>query len=360
MREAPDHERSSTRPSTPLGGPQVHIIESDGRTRSGAIDAVRVLAVVAVVLGHVWVNSVVYRLVFPWHVAVFFFLAGYLWSPGRTLRTEFARRWRSLAIPYLAWLGVLLLGLVVTRAVLGTLRLHDVLGPLYGGALATRPFSAYWFLTVLFFVALLARLVERLPPVARGAVVVLGLTLGYVVGPLLAETPLAIGSALPCLSFLVLGQLFARVRPRISRDLLVGLAAAVLASVLIWTGIARPLNIKSGDYGTPVVSVVVAGLYCVALVLVADRVFRSLAPAWSSAATLLASAGLTVVLTHAAVLQVFDVGPAGSFPVFLAALTLPWAVGLVLHLTPVSPVVNGVPARGRRQLVGAGAAVGRG
>lgn len=358
MPELPEHERSHPTPLAVLGGAAPAVVtRPEGGARSGGIDAVRVLAVVAVVLGHVWANSVVYRLVFPWHVAVFFFLAGYLWSPGRTLRTEFVRRWRSLAVPYLVWLSVLLAGVLATRAAHGTVRLHDVLPPLYGGVLATRPFSAYWFLTVLFFVAVLTRLVERLPVGVRATVAVLGLTLGYVAGPLLAATPLAIGSALPCLSFLVLGQIFAAVRPRISLDLLVGLAAATLASVLVWTGAARPLNIKLGDYGTPVLSLAVAVLYCGALVLVADRVFRSLGPAWSSAATLLASAGLTVVLTHAAVLEIFDVGPAGSFPVFVAALTLPWAVGLVLHLTPVSPVVNGVPARTRRQLVAAGPAV---
>lgn len=359
LRETADHEPSYPTPQPAVVAAPV-VVPPQVRTRSGGIDAVRVLAVVAVVLGHVWTNDVVYRLVFPWHVAIFFFLAGYLWSPGRTFRAEFVKRWRSLAIPYLVWLTVLLAGLLVTHAVRGTLRVHDLLGPLYGGALATRPFSAYWFLTVLFFVALLARVVERLPVAVRATVVVVGLALGYVAGPQLAQTPLAVGSALPCLSLLVLGQLFALVRPRISLDLTVGLAAAVLAVVLVWTGAARPLTIKSGDYGTPVVSVLVAVLCCVALVLVADRVFRALPPAWSAAVTLLASAGLTVVLTHAAVLDVFDVGPGGSFPVFLAALALPWAVGLVLNRTPLAPVVNGVPARRRRQQIGARAAVERG
>ena len=54
-----------------------------------------------------------------------------------------------------------------------------------------------------------------------------------------------------------------------------------------------------------------------------------------------------MVLTHAVVLEVFDVGPGGSFPVFLAALAVPWTVGLLLSLTPLAAVVNGVPGRPR-------------
>ncbi|MFL6065424.1 MAG: hypothetical protein ACJ72G_12205 [Friedmanniella sp.] len=44
--------------------------------RSGGIDALRVLAILAVVLGHVWLSDFVYKLVCPWHVAIFFFLTG--------------------------------------------------------------------------------------------------------------------------------------------------------------------------------------------------------------------------------------------------------------------------------------------
>jgi acyltransferase len=351
LQEAPDHKVADST-SSPAAEAAVEkpARRDEVKVRSGGVDAVRVLAVVAVVLGHVWTNDFVYRLVYPWHVAVFFFLSGYLWSPGRTLRTEVARRWHSLAIPYLVWLAVLLLGVLATHAVHGNLRPRDVVDPLYGGALATRPFSAYWFLTVLFFVAVLARLLERLPIGVRASIVVLGLAAGYAAGPLLAKTPLAIGSALPCLSILVLGRLFALVRQRIPLGLPLGLAAGVLGSVLVWTGVAQPLNIKLGDYGTPIISILVAGLYCIALVLVFEALFRSLPSVWSFVATLLASAGLTVVLTHAVVLDVLDVGPAGSLFAFAAAVVLPWAVGVLLYLTPASAVVNGVPGHRRRAL----------
>lgn len=352
LQKAPEHHNSGSTRSRVDDAASVEALPTSEsvKVRSGGIDAVRVLAIVAVVLGHVWTNEFVYRAVFPWHVAVFFFLAGYLWSPGRTLSIEVVRRWRSLAIPYMVWLGILLLGVLATHAVNRDLRLRDFIDPVYGGALATRPFSAYWFPTALFFVAVLARLTERLSIGVRATIVVVGLAAGYAVGPLLAKTPLAIGSALPCLSILIIGRLFALVRQRIPLDLPLGLAAGVLASVLVWTGVARPLNIKVGDYGTPVLSILVAGLYCVALVLVAEKAFHLLPSIWSSAATMLASAGLTVVLTHAVVLDVLRVGPDGSLLAFVAAVVLPWAVGVLLYFTPASAVFNGVPGHRRRVL----------
>jgi acyltransferase len=317
--------------------------------RSGGLDAVRVVAILAVVLGHVWTNDVVDRLVYPWHVAVFFFLTGYLWSPGRSIRTEVVRRWRSVAIPYLTWLAILWVGLLITRCLEREVRLAELLKPLYGGAFATRPFSAYWFLSVLFFVAVLARCVERLPVRVRVGVVVLGLAAGYAAGSLLAKTPLAIGSALPCLSILVLGRLLALVRARIRHGVPLGLIAGGLGAALVWSGAVTPLNVKHGEFGTPVGSLLVAALYCVALVLVCEALFRSLPSIWSSAVTLLASAGLTVVLTHAVILDVLDVGEEGSIPAFVAAAVIPWSLGIIFLYTPVSEALNGTPRRHLRR-----------
>ncbi|MFL6065425.1 MAG: hypothetical protein ACJ72G_12210 [Friedmanniella sp.] len=162
------------------------------------------------------------------------------------------------------------------------------------------------------------------------------------------------GSALPCLSFLVVGRLFALVRRQIPLGFPLGLAIGAFASLLVWTGVARPLNIKSGDYGTPVVSLLVAGLFCVALVLVFESLFAALPAAWSRTVTLLASAGLTVVLTHAAVLYVLHVGREGSWLAFLAAVAVPWAVGALLLFTCIGRRQWGTaaPSAGQRDARG--------
>jgi acyltransferase len=78
------------------------------------IDALRIVAIAVVVVAHVWTDNYALRLAsYTWHVPVFFFLSGYLVSPGRPLRRELAARWRTLGVPYIVWL-VLITLLVAT------------------------------------------------------------------------------------------------------------------------------------------------------------------------------------------------------------------------------------------------------
>src|SRR5262245_28525061 len=72
--------------------------------RSVGVDAVRIVGLVAVVAGHTLGGR---ELFYPWHMPLFFFLSGYLWTSGRSLPAEVQRRTRSLVVPYLFWLGVI-------------------------------------------------------------------------------------------------------------------------------------------------------------------------------------------------------------------------------------------------------------
>jgi acyltransferase len=313
------------------------------RSRSGAIDFLRVLGVAAVVVGHVYYNPVLVKTLFPWHVPLFFFLTGYLWSSGRTVWAEFGNRFRTIALPYLSWLAIILIAWVCfALATTGSFSRAFVKDTLYGGYFAVRPFSAFWFMTVLFFVTILYRVVERVPITAQLAFAVVGLSSGYMFGERLAMTPLSIGSAWPCLAFVIAGRAFRMWDARMTYRLVIALVLIAVSAVLVASGISAPVNIKVGDYGTPVLSVLVACALSGGSILLARAAFDRL-PAWVSRfVTHLALAGFVVVLSHAVVLWIMGTSNAGGiFDLFLT-LGLPWLLGWIIVKTPLAPWLAGV------------------
>ncbi|HEY0258754.1 MAG TPA: acyltransferase family protein [Lacisediminihabitans sp.] len=311
-------------------------------SRSAAIDAARVLGIVAVVAGHVWGDTAVGTVVYPWHVPLFFLLTGYLWTGGRTFRTELAKRWATLGRPYVVWLVILLAALCILLKLGGNLHAGALLGPLYGGGLAIRPFTTFWFVSVLFFSALLYRLVERLPLWSQWAIAAAGLAVAYLDGTWLSTTPLGIGLAVPCLSFVLAGRLFRAHRHSVRHPAVVGTALIVVAAILVASSISPRLDIKNGNFGVPVLGVVVGLMIDIGLVLVLEAVMPRL-PGWFSRLSIrLAAGGMLVVLAHPAVLWLLNTPEHGRKLGFLAALTIPWALSLIVLRTPLAPWLTGV------------------
>jgi len=333
--------------------------------RSGAIDAVRVLGVVAVVAGHSLAIPVVRPLVYSWHVPLFFFLAGYFWSTQRPLLVEFRARTRTLARPYLSWWVLIALVFVPLDATRETTTGIRLLGPFVNGELSAMPYTTFWFVSALFATVILLRILWRLPRVLVWTIAVAGSVCGYLVGGALAQTPFAVGSALPCLIFVMLGTLAPALRAHIGSPGLVGLVLLIVCAALVASKIAAPLDIKQGNYGTPVVSVLTASAISFALILLAESLFARLAASrhvalnwWLNAgATRLAYAGLAVVLLHPLVLWLMlrFAPPVPTWFVFVVTLTVPWLIGLAALCTPASPWLTGVarvgpfsrPSRGR-------------
>jgi len=310
--------------------------------RDSSIDAVRVLGIVAIVFGHIIATDPVRMALYTWHVPVFFFLSGWLWSPGRSVTEEVRRRSLTLLRPYVFWLAVLLAAVTVRGTLDGTLSWQAILTPVYGGAVAGRPFSTFWFVFVLFASAVLWRLLERVPLAVRVAVIVAGVAAAVFLGPELARTPLAVGSALPALAFLGAGQMARSYRNS-------GVAAAVLAAagILIVLRWSAPLDIKQGDWGTPVVSMIVAAAISWALVVLADPIVSRLPERVGAGFTSFALVGFTVVLAHPAVLWLVSGWGLPRPAVFLLAVGVPALVGAAALRTPLSGWVTGVSARRR-------------
>jgi hypothetical protein len=293
--------------------------------------------VVAVVAGHAfsarpWTSTAI----FSWHVGIFFVLSGYLWRPGRDLRTEVVHRGRTLLVPYVAWLVLVTAAWWLIRQHRGQpLHEHYFHRVAKGGSYIGMPYSAFWFITALFVAAVLYRVLERFAgrwaPVAALTVGGIGLVAAERSPEAVRSVWWAAGLAVPCLVYVAAGAVLRSVRPHVPAPLLVG-------SLLVGTGFATflltdvsPPVIKAANFGDPGLTVAAGVLIAVGAILFAEGVFtgRGRSVSWLTA---LATTALPVVFAHGLVLVVLADRPLdASVAAFLAAVALPWAGALAIR-----------------------------
>ncbi|ANF30769.1 hypothetical protein A0130_02900 [Leifsonia xyli] len=297
----------------------------------------------AVVYTHVFGADPLRDVLFAWHVPLFFVLTGYLWRAGRGLLDEVRRRARSLLMPYVAWLVIVMSPLVGDLLLRGQVS-FPVASAVWGGTALGGQFAAFWFVTALFVAAVLTRVVERLPLWLQWSVPVAALVSLWVFRLPLQEVPLSAGTAVACLVFVLGGRLLAHCRDRIPYPTGTGVLLAVIGLAVVATRLVSPVDLKKADTGMPVVTVAVSLAICAGLVLVAERVFARVGGRISRAVSRLAVPSLLVVLTHAVVIQAWRVsGAEPSALVFATALSVPWVLALLVHLTPASLLLTGAP-----------------
>lgn len=305
--------------------------------RSTAIDIVRVLGIVAIVVGHVWGNEEWAKSwLYTWHVPVFFVITGYLWKPNRSSSDELRRRTKTLLVPYIAWLvivtvtyqGVLLYqGQPATGGLLGNLAL--------GGWWIARPYSAFWFVTALFFAAIGMRWLQNISPFLPWFIGALGILWATTDPVGIKQVPQAAGLALPAIAFICAGYALRRYRSRITHPLAFGLTLLMPALILGGTNALESLNMKSGLLGDPLAGVFMATAIGCGLILTAEAL-EAHVPGWMRrGSTVLATTALPVILTHTLVLLLL--APSGNdnnMVGFLLAYLVPTIGALIIRLTP--------------------------
>jgi acyltransferase len=324
--------------------------------RSVAIDVVRLVGITAVALGHFRANTpdavghLVRDLTFSWHVPLFFFLAGYLWRAQRSLREEVATRAKTLLLPFASWTVILLAPLLAVGAVRGELD-REVLGEVvWGGERTQGIFAPFWFLPVLFLSTVLYRFLGTFLSewtvllVATAAVAASSLR-----GDDLAALPHVVFFAVPMMLMLQAGR---AVRTFESRVPLRGSSGALLLVIgisLAVSGAVRPLDVKVGDFGTPVLSVVNALVICTGLLWVAQRLFPASADRrWHEVVSSLAQTVLVVLLTHVLFFQACGLVHLPAVLTLPVSLGLGFGLGLAIRRTALSPWLVGMP-RVRRE-----------
>ncbi|WP_187290436.1 acyltransferase family protein [Curtobacterium sp. B18] len=305
--------------------------------RSVAVDLVRVVGVIAIVAGHTWDQRHFAQAgLYTWHVPVFFVLTGYLWKSGRTTRDELGRRARTLLVPYLSWLVLVTVIWAAFRAAVGDPADTKTLSLLpLGGDWISRPYSAFWFVTCLFVAAVLMRWLERLHPFLPWFAA--GIGIAWCIGDRypIAHIPESAGMALPALAFMLVGMALRRHRDSIEHPLLVGVVLFVPSWWLGWSGALDTLNMKAGNLGTPVLSVLMAAAISCGMLLVVEGLERFI-PAWGrNVVFAVAACAIPMILTHTLSLAITErLGLPSSKWTFLIAYFAPLLVALVLRLSP--------------------------
>jgi hypothetical protein len=101
------------------------------------------------------------------------------------------------------------------------------------------------------------------------------------------------------------------------------------------------MNIKIGDFGTPVISSIVAIMISFGLVLIADSTLTHISARVSRVITVLALAAFTVVLVHPAILWALGPLDLPQWAIFTFALVVPWGIGLAALRTKYSVWLTG-------------------
>ncbi len=162
--------------------------ESTGRL--GYVDVAKGLAMICIVLGHLG-SSIINRVVFTFHVPVFYLISGYFISAEEKLSSFFVKKLRTLIVPYYLTCAVIVLlgflkGLILNG--MGT-ALSDakywLYAAIYGaGDSYQEPFfiaaiGAIWFLWALFWGSLFLKISLKMKPVIRLAFVIALFLFGY-------------------------------------------------------------------------------------------------------------------------------------------------------------------------------------
>ncbi len=236
------------------------------------IDTLKGLGIVCVVAGHVFYGNIRYFTgIFA--MPLFFFIGGFLYSPKYNYREYITRKLIHLIIPYISFMILLypvqLLTLLPQRqdfSFVDILKL--ILNPLIGGTYLWGLTTAFWFLTCFFITQQLANfLIKKLNSKSLVYCIVLMIILGYL-NDLFFDNiwlPQNAHVALAATPIFLLGFLFRKTyheRPYYLLwipSIIISLLLIVCRSKKIipqWLFITY--DMKRADYGTPVISLLLA------------------------------------------------------------------------------------------------------
>lgn len=301
--------------------------------RSVRIDIVRLIGLLVVVAGHVWVQYPI-----GGYVAIFFVLSGYLWSAKRSVAQDLRYQSWKLLVPYFAWLAILSVP-YFARTLIGT---KDEVGLgsraldlLWGGERATSPFTAFWFMTAIFVAAILFRILMFAPRWVYYGCLGLALAASIFDDRLLGGLPFAVDVGAVSILFMAAGYAYRKIEPTVGRFYAGAAAVIVLCGVLVATGTSARMTLKSADFGTPVLSIAVAVLIALAALSLARPLANALPEKGGRTISRIVQMGTPIILLHAVPLWLLpDSVP--QIVEFVAACVFPVTVALALLRFPNS------------------------
>lgn len=305
--------------------------------RQPGIDVLKGIGIVAVVVGHITYNRALVAQIFMFHMPLFFLAGGWLHDAATPQRAYLKAKARSLLVPYASFLVILWpleLMLAVPAGAAGGRWTWPLLAEpmLFGGGLLTGFAGVFWFVTCYFLTQQLVHFLlrrYRLPVCAALACAMLAGAW------LLPHWPLPWGAQAVLFSVpLYLAGYAARgidLPGWTPLWLLLTLGALLLNAA----GAANTFDLKSGNYGLPVVTLVSALAAVALLAVLALRIHASMAGRMLAA---LGGASMTIMFLHQFVQLTMakKLGVTQAPPRIAAALLLCYLVHLLLAASPLA------------------------
>lgn len=321
--------------------------------RLASIDCLRLLAIFAVAAGHYWSKDPTIRIAtFSWHVPMFFFLTGYLWSPKKTMNLELRSRGKSLLIPYACWLITLEAMFICSTLIRArTVPYSALVDIFYGGVRLGSLFAAFWFVPVLFISVIFVRLVYtyigRLSHLIVFSVSFVSIIACMCWSQTLRNLPLDFFMAGPCSMFILSGQLlhWLETRLRVVWLIAIGLVLLSMSIPSFAIGLAAPLDIKLGILGTPILSLIMSIALCGGMVIVAKTAIEShITRRLGQITSRLAQVILPVMFVHPFAFLLFKKLGLSGVTCFTISVVSSFFGALVLNSLPLfSPFFVGIP-----------------
>ena len=158
--------------------------------RNQTIDVVKGIGIILVVFGHNWIslkgNREIFRVIFSFHMPLFFFLSGIFLKEATPLRVFLKSRTDTLLKPYcvvLAALGTTQLLLAIAKGSVTTQKLYYFVGLAYGTG-QTISWAPFWFLPHLFissfFALIILNIIKRRSWITVVSIVMLSIGIHFI------------------------------------------------------------------------------------------------------------------------------------------------------------------------------------
>jgi fucose 4-O-acetylase-like acetyltransferase len=291
------------------------------RQREVWLDAAKGIGIVAVVFGHALPS----RLVFLWHMPLFFFIAGYNFHKSETW-LYIKKLTRRLLLPYVICLFT---GYVLGKSfgVLSFLNLN-VSDALYGGTRLKGAYAVFWFVTVLYCMLICMHLLSKIG--LRWWMVCGLLAIGYLPKFFHVELPwnvqvVPLALAYGCLGCLLKNTIDSCLDKVRWPWLVIGVMLFVGLSVIP----ALSMDMKYNEFGVPVVSFLLS-LICIMAVFMMAKFAEKVG--WWWGLSRIGMASMVIMYTHMLFINVLSRAVGNKWLRFALVLLLSYAVYMLFQL----------------------------
>ena len=265
-------------------------MNSISQSRLRSVDIAKGIAIICIILGHLHEDSI-NRVVYTFHVPVFFLITGYFINEGMPAGQFIKRKFRTLVVPYfIISLAIIMLSvfqsLLVNRNILTTV-LYWTGAALYASGsdhstlfFEIHEIGAIWFLWATFFAGVIVKLLLKKNYIVQILGISVAFLTGYLTSRYLFWFPLSIQAGLCASLYVYIGYCFRKTQETFRRLPIGVKITGIILAALVWISFIRNFQsfwLVSCDFGrgfTDIVSSLSACLVVFVISYLIDRYLK--------------------------------------------------------------------------------------